>query len=98
MFRRAMCVAVAVSLVGFAFTRTALAAQVMIVGVVKASAADAKEAATLKAGPVTYKIVKDDNGKIVAKDANGKKVEIQGTVANKDGAKWITVSVCKIVE
>jgi len=98
MFRRAMCVVSAASLVGLAFTGTGFADGPTITGIVTAAAADAEEAATLKVGPVIYKIKKDENGKKVAAEANDKKVEIKGNVEDRDGVKWITVTSCKIVE
>lgn len=74
------------------------AATVTVIGVVKPAAPAAEEAATVKMGTVTYKIVKDDKGKVVARDAGGKKAELRGTVAERDGVKWITVTWCALVE
>lgn len=69
-----------------------------IVGFVRPAEWSAKEAATVLANRVLYKIVKDTNGKIVTKDAANKKVEIKGTVTERDGTKWITVTWCALVE
>ena len=73
--------------------------QVTIVGPVKRAAATAVEAATvLAADKVLYRIVKDAKGAIVARDAANKKAEIRGTLSERDGQKWITVSWCALVE
>jgi hypothetical protein len=63
---------------------------------VRAAAPDAPEAATVEVGDMVYKVVKDDNGKTVAKEAKDRKAEIKGTVEDKDGAKWITVISAKL--
>jgi len=90
---------VVAALAGLAFTGMASAGQrYTIVGIVKAAAENAEEAATVKAGQVVYKITKDDKGKIVARDANNEKVRIEGTLEIKNGVRWITVISCKIVE
>lgn len=47
-----------------------------------------------KDAPVVYCVVLDDNGKKVA-DFDGKKVKATGTVAEKDGNKWLTVQSCE---
>jgi len=52
----------------------------------------------VKIGDVVYKITKDENGKIVAREAKDKKAEIKGNVEEKDGVKWITVISAKLVE
>ena len=98
MLRRAAWVASLVGLVGLAFTRTASAEEQTVTGIVRAAAPDAAEAATVRVGDVVYKVVKDDNGRKVATDANGKKAEIKGNVEDKDGVKWITVLGAKLVE
>lgn len=98
MFQRALLVAFAVVSLGILLPRIASADEQPIIGIVRAAAANAEEAATLKAGPVVYKIVKDDNGRTVAREANNKKVEMKGIVKNRREARWITVTSCKIVE
>jgi hypothetical protein len=99
MLSRVVMVAIIAGLVSLSYCVSARAGETkVIVGIVKAAAADAEEAATVKVGQTVYKIVKDDNGKTVAKDAKEKKCEIKGNVEDKDGAKWITVIGCKIVE
>ena len=76
----------------------AVADEPPLVGIVKAAATSAEEAATVKVGPAVYKVVKEGNGRKVATDANGKKVEMKGIVQNRRGVRWITVTSCKIVE
>ena len=91
----------AAALAGLAFISTASAQQkFVIVGIVKAAPANAEEAATLKPrnSQVVYKIVKDDNGLTVARNANNENVRIEGTLEIKNGVKWVTVAHCKIVE
>ena len=68
------------------------------VGLLAAAGADAPEAATLRAGALAYKLTKDANGKTVAAEAKGKKVEIFGILEDKDGVKFLSVSSCKIIE
>ena len=92
---RTLLVAVVVVL---AFAGAVVAGEETVTGTVAAAAADAPEAATIKAGDVTYKVTKDDKGKELAEKAKDKKVEAKGTVAEKDGAKWLTVTEYKIVE
>ena len=75
-----------------------LLSQVTIIGIVRPAAWSANEAATILVNKVPYKIVKDAKGKIVAKDAANKKVEIKGPVTERDGTKWITVTWCALVE
>jgi len=77
-------------------TTTAPAEARTITGMVRAAAPDAPEAATVEVGDMVYKVVKDDNGKTVAKEAKDRKAEIKGTVEDKDGAKWITVISAKL--
>ncbi|HEY3324147.1 MAG TPA: hypothetical protein VGP72_27085 [Planctomycetota bacterium] len=102
MLRRALCTALSATVIGRGLSGIVSADdRTMITGIVTVAAADAKEAATVKVGKdgkVIYKITKDDNGKKVAAEAKGKKVEIKGKVEEKDGEKWITVTSCKIVE
>lgn len=91
----------AAALAGLALAGTAAAGQkVVIVGIVKAAASGAEEAATVKPknGQIVYKIVKDDNGQTVARDANNENVRIEGTLEIKNGVKWVTVAHCRIVE
>jgi spermidine/putrescine-binding protein len=70
----------------------------VVVGIVSAAATNAEEAAVLTVDKVIYKITKDKNGKTVASEADGKKVEIKGNITIKDQVKWIAVTSCKIVE
>lgn len=98
MIGRALLVAGMVGLVGFAFPAAASAGEQTLVGIVKAAPAGAKEAATVKVGGVVYKITKDAKGRKVASEAINQKVEIKGILADKNGARWITVISCKIVE
>jgi hypothetical protein len=98
MLRRVAWVALAIGFVGLVFTRAASAEEQTITGIVRAAAPDAPEAATVRVGDVVYKVTKDDNGRKVATDANGKKAEIKGTVEDRDGVKWITVISAKLVE
>jgi hypothetical protein len=81
---------------GVPLTTTAPADKQTITGIVRAAAPDAPEAATVEVGDVVYKVVKDDNGKTVAKEAKDRKAEIKGTVDEKDGVKWITVLSAKL--
>ncbi len=53
-------------------------------------------AVTLTADGTAYKVVLDGKGKKLA-DLDGKNVEAKGTVEDKDGAKWLTVSEYKEV-
>jgi hypothetical protein len=71
---------------------------VTIVGIVKAAPRSAVEAATVQVGKISYKLVKDTKGTIVARDANGQKAEIKGTVTERNGVKWIAVTWCALVE
>ena len=77
---------------------TAVSADEPMIGIVRAAAANAEEAAILKVGPVVYKVAKDVNGGKVARDAKDRKVEIKGILSNRNGARWIAVTSCKIVE
>ncbi|HUT33492.1 MAG TPA: hypothetical protein VNE39_08445 [Planctomycetota bacterium] len=67
-----------------------------IIGVVKAAAPEAPEAATVEVDGVVYNVVKDENGKTVAREAKDRKAEIKGTVEEKNGAKWIAVTSAKL--
>jgi hypothetical protein len=67
-----------------------------IIGMVRAAAPDAPEAATVDVDGVVYKVVNDDNGKTVAREARDRRAEIKGTVEEKDSAKWITVLSAKL--
>ena len=76
-----------------------LLSQVTITGKVIPAEWSAKEAATVSTiRGLSYKIVKDAKGKVVAKDAANRKVEIKGIVTERDGTKWITVAWCALVE
>ncbi|MGO8688409.1 MAG: hypothetical protein ACLQLG_02140 [Thermoguttaceae bacterium] len=99
MLRRAFWVVTLVGLMGLVAPKAAAADEPpLLIGIVKAAAVHAPEAATLKVGKVVYKIVKDTNGKKVAAEAKDKKVEIKGAIEDRQGVKWITVTSCKIVE
>jgi hypothetical protein len=71
---------------------------VTIIGIVKPAPRTAEEAATVLVGKVLYKIVKDAKSQIVARDAANKKAEIKGTLAERNGTKWITITWCALVE
>jgi len=77
---------------------TAVAEQPIISGIVGVARSGAPEVATVKAGADVYKIVKDAKGQTVASQAMGQAVEITGTVEKWAGAKWLTVTSCKIIE
>jgi hypothetical protein len=81
---------------GMSPTKTPPAVRQTIIGMVRAAAPDAPEAATVEVGEMVYKVVKDDNGMIVAREAKDRKAEIKGTVEEKAGAKWITVISAKL--
>jgi hypothetical protein len=84
------------------------AVEATIAGKVKAAPAASKlaYAATVeperkagdKTAKVTYKVTNDVQGKKLAKDADGKKAEIKGTVEVKDKDHWLTVKEFKVVE
>jgi len=105
MSRRAMLLALVVGLVGLAFTQAVIAEETTrttITGMGKALVADAKDPSVANA-TVTV-TTKDQDGKetqvvydvygwagvIVAKQGDGKKVEVTGVVGEKDGKKTIT--------
>ena len=98
MLHRAMWALLAAALIGLACANTEAGELRMLTGMVIAATPNAKEAATLKVGNVFYKIVKDANVRKVAAEAGGKKVEMKGIVEVTNGASWITVTSCKIVE
>jgi len=100
MSRRAMLFALMVGLVGLAFTQAAVAAdtpKTTITGMGKAVVADAKDPSVANA---TVTVTTDGTqvvydvygwaGVIVAKQGDGKKVEVTGVVSEKDGKKTIT--------
>jgi hypothetical protein len=47
---------------------------------------------------VVYHITLDAKGKALGSDMDGNKVSVTGMVAEKDGAKWLTVANYKAVE
>jgi acetyl esterase/lipase len=100
MFRRAMTIVLAANLavLAAAAAPAAAAEQPILFGIVRAAPAGAEEAATVKAGSTVYKIVKDANGRKVADQAKDRPVEIKGNVVERNGAKWIAVTSCKIIE
>jgi len=98
MFRRALLGALLVGLIGLMPPTAVSADESPMIGIVKAATANAEEAAILKVGQVVYKVAKDVNGGKVARDAKDRKVEIKGTISNRNGEKWIAVTSCKIVE
>ena len=79
-------------------SRIAAAEEQLVTGIVAAAPANAKEAAVLKVGTAVYKITRDAKGTVVAANAKNEKVQIKGTLEEKDGVKWLTVIWCKIVE
>lgn len=100
MLRRSMTIVLTASLTVPALAAAAAAAadQPLIFGIVRAAPAGAEEAATVKADSAVYKIVKDANGLKVATQAKDQPVEIKGNVVERDGAKWLAVTSCKIIE
>ena len=76
--RRALIVVLLAGLVGLAWPTAVFADEPLLIGMVRAAAANAEEAANLQVGRIGYKIVKDANGGKVAKEAKDKKVEIKG--------------------
>jgi len=100
---------VAVMLVGFVSAVLAAEAKtVTVTGDVKAMPAgnEMKAAAMVeverkvgdKVEKMAYRVTDDDQGKKLAKEADGKKAEVKGTVEEKDKALWLTVTEFKIVE
>ncbi|HUT33491.1 MAG TPA: hypothetical protein VNE39_08440 [Planctomycetota bacterium] len=101
MFRRVMMLALLVGLVGLAFTQVAMADDTpksTITGMGKALVTDAKDPSVANA---TVTVTAADGsqvaydvygwaGIIVAKQGDGKKVEVTGVVGEKDGKKTIT--------
>ncbi len=53
--------------------------------------------ATLTVGETDYNITLDAKGKKLAAEMDGKKVEVTGTVTEKDDEKWLTVESYKEV-
>jgi hypothetical protein len=47
---------------------------------------------------VTYEVVLDEKGIALGKEMDGKDVEVQGVVSEKDKQKWLTVQSYKAVE
>jgi hypothetical protein len=80
--------------------------EMTITGKVTAAAADAKYAATVEGEremrgemrKFTFQVTNDEQGKKLAKEANGKTAEIKGTVERKETERWLTVKEFKIVE
>ncbi len=110
-FRRAMVGLMVVALAGFvssafAAQRAAQPREQTVTGEVKAAEPNAAYAATVEfereragaARKVTLRVTNDEQGKKLAKEANGKTAEIKGTVETKDRERWITVKEFKIVE
>ena len=50
------------------------------------------------ADDVTYGVVLDAKGKELGEQMDGETVDVEGTVSEKDGQKWLTVSAFKRVE
>ncbi|MGD0897066.1 MAG: hypothetical protein ABR915_04470 [Thermoguttaceae bacterium] len=107
MFNRAMLVALAVGLVGFAYASAALAGdppsakKATITGMGKAlgdaggkldpSAANATVTVTKNGAKIVYDVY-GWGGIIIAKQADGKKVDVTGVVGERDGKKTITAA------
>ena len=74
---------------------------VKLQGVVSASR-DANDVITsvrlTTADDVTYEVVLDAKGMELGEQMEGEEVEAEGTVSEKDGQKWLTVSAFKRVE
>ena len=94
---------VAVLAIGFVATGYAAddaAKAVTVRGTVKAVTDVAGCAATVTARTrvgeemkeVVYNVVDDENGKKLAKDADGKHATIKGTVQTKEAVEWLTVT------
>ena len=101
MSRRLMVLALLVGLAGVAFAQMAMAddtPKTTITGMGKALVADPKDASVANAtvtvtaadGTQTVYDVYGWAGVIVAKQGDGKKVEVTGVVGEKDGKKTIT--------
>lgn len=45
-----------------------------------------------------YQVVLDENGRKLGTEMDGLKVEVEGTVVDKNGAKWLTVAGYKEIE
>jgi hypothetical protein len=73
---------------------------VKLQGVVSVSrdANDVITSVQLTAGDVKYEVVLDAKGKELGEQMDGEKVEAEGTVAEKDGQKMLTVSAFKRIE
>ena len=71
---------------------------ITIIGIVKPAPAGAEESATVAFNKISYHITSDAKGKIVARQAANQKAEIRGTLSDRAGNKWITVTWCALVE
>jgi len=72
---------------------------VKVVGTVSVATDDDGNVTAIKlvTDDVTYNITLCENGRKLG-GMNGKKVEVTGTVTEKDDAKWIAVKSCKAIE
>ena len=73
---------------------------VKLQGVVSTSrdANDVIVSVQLTADAVNYEVVLDAKGKELGEQMDGETAEVVGTVSEKDGQKWLTVSAFKRVE
>ena len=55
-------------------------------------------AVLLSADDLTYHLTMDEKGQGLADDNDGEQVEVNGTVAEKDNEKWLTVKSFKKIE
>jgi flagellar basal body-associated protein FliL len=69
-----------------------------LVGVTNDANGDITAVTLTTADGVVYNVTLDENGKKLGDEMADKKVEVEGTVAEKDGAKWITVQSYKAEE
>jgi len=103
MLHRMLVVCVALGLlVAFLGTDVAVSEEkVTVVGLATACGEDCEHgcpATVLTADEVLYRVTNDDKGKRLAREADGCNVEVKGTLAEKDGERWISVDTFKILE
>jgi hypothetical protein len=59
---------------------------------------DVITAVQLAADAGTYNVELDEKGKELGENMEGEKVEVEGLVSEKDGQKWLTVSMFSTIE
>jgi hypothetical protein len=75
--------------------------QVTVVGTVSITEDDDWNITAVKLteeGGTVYNITLDAKGKALGTEMDGNKVSVTGTLAEKDGAKWLTVTSYKAVD